>query len=90
MALVTLWIEPATRQLLKKTYDNVSFDFLPGRWLVRVEDVQATMTMGQPFPDVWLPRGIEADVALALGPVDLKYSLEYDQYRQAEATVNIR
>jgi hypothetical protein len=92
VALVTLWIEPASRQILKTTYDNVSFDFLPGQWLVRVEDVRATMTMGQPFPDVWLPRGIEADVSLtlALGPIDVKYSLEYDQYRQAEATVNIR
>jgi len=50
------------------------------------------MSMGQPFPDVWLPRSVEMKVAmeLAMGQVDLRYALEYHDYRLAEATVLIR
>src|SRR5436189_67292 len=29
VALVTLWIEPKAHQILKYTFDNVGFDFLP-------------------------------------------------------------
>ena len=74
VALVTLWVEPASHQIVKFTYDNVSFDFLPAQWLARVEDVNASMTMSQPFPDVWLPRAMDvnASVTLALGQVDFR------------------
>jgi hypothetical protein len=92
VALVTLWIEPASHQIVKFTYDNVSFDFLPAQWLVSVEDVRASMTMSQPFPDVWLPLAMEvtASLALALGPVDFRYALAYSNYRQATAEIRIR
>ena len=50
VALVTLWVAPASRQIVKYTFDNVNFDFLPASWLLRVNDIKATMTMGQPFP----------------------------------------
>ena len=52
VALVTLWVEPSAHQIVKYTFDNVGFDFLPAQWLVHVDDVKATMTMGQPFADV--------------------------------------
>ena len=92
VALVTMWIEPASHQIVKSTFDNVTFDFLPGQWLVRVEDVTASMSMGQPFPDVWLPRSVEMKVAmeLAMGQVDVRYALEYHDYRLADATVLVR
>ena len=92
VALVTLWIEPASHQIVKSTFDNVTFDFLPGQWLVRVNDVTASMSMGQAFPDVWLPRAVEMKVAMefAAGQVDVRYALEYHDYRLADATVLIR
>jgi hypothetical protein len=92
VALVTLWIEPASHQIVKTTYDNVTFDFLPVPWLARVDEVRASMTMGQAFPDVWLPRTLEmtASLTLALGPVDFRYALDYHDYRQADATIRIR
>ena len=37
VSLVTLWVEPKAHQIVKYTFDNVSFDFLPGAWLVRVK-----------------------------------------------------
>ena len=52
VSLVTLWIEPKAHQIVKYTFDNVGFDFLPVQWLVHVDNLRATMTMGQPFPDV--------------------------------------
>ena len=92
VALVTLWIEPTSHQIVKYTYDNVALDFLPAQWLVRVDDVRASMTMGQLFPDVWLPRALEMNVSLqlALGPVDFRYALDYHDYRQADATAKVR
>ena len=68
-ALVTLWVDPAEHQIVKYTFDNVWLDFLPGAWLVRIDDLRASMTMGQPFPGVWLPRdmAIHAGLTLAAG-----------------------
>ena len=91
VALVTLWVEPASHQIVKYTFDNVGFDFLPAQWLVRIGNVRAWMTMGQPFPDVWLPRGLEMSVAftLAVGPFDLRYALDYHDYKLADVTSKV-
>ena len=61
VALVTLWIEPSSHQIVKYTFDNVDFDFLPGAWLVTIDTVKASMTMSQPFPEVWLPKDIDLE-----------------------------
>jgi hypothetical protein len=92
VALITLWVDPAVRQIVKFTFENVDFGFLPGRWLVRVGDVKATMVMGQPFPDVWLPREMlfEGDVTLAAGRFEARYTREYYDYRQGETRARIR
>ena len=45
VALVTLWVEPNSHQIVKYTFDNVDFGFLPAQWLVRVNDVKASMTL---------------------------------------------
>lgn len=92
VALITLWVDPAVNQIVKFTFENVDFGFLPGRWLVRVGDVKATMVMGQPFPDVWLPREMvfEGDVTLAAGTFDVRYAREYYDYRQGETRARIR
>jgi len=91
VALVTLWIEPTAHQILKYTFDNVGFDFLPAQWLVHVSDLKATMTMGQPFPEVWLPDGLEVNLAmtLAIGQFDLRYSLDYHDYRRPDVTSKV-
>jgi hypothetical protein len=92
VARVTLWIDPSSHQIVKYTFENVSFDFLPARWLVRVDDLRATMTMSQPFPDVWLPRDLEMTVSmtLAIGQFDARYALDYRDYRRADVTSKIR
>jgi len=91
VALITLWIEPNAHQVIKYTFDNVGFDFLPVSWLLRVSDARATMTMTQPFPDVWLPDSLEINVALmiATGQYDLRYALDYHDYRQPDVTTKV-
>ena len=87
-SLVTLWLDEETQQIVKYTFDNVGLDFLPGAWAVEVDEVGASMAMRQVFPDVWLPESIEMRVALqlAIGTFDVRYRVEYRDYRLAETS----
>lgn len=91
VSLVTLWIEPNAHQIVRYTFDNVSFDFLPAQWLVHVENAHAVMNMSQAFPDVWLPRDVDMTVAmtLAAGRFDVHYGLEYHDYKRADVATNV-
>lgn len=91
VALVTLWVEPKAHQIVKYTFDNVGFDFLPAQWLVHISDFKATMTVAQPFPDVWLPTTLEMNLAMiaAVGQVDMHYNLEYHDYRVPSVTSKV-
>jgi hypothetical protein len=91
VALVTLWVEPKAHQIVKYTFDNVGFDFLPAQWLVHVNDLKASMTMGQPFPDVWLPNALDLALSgtLAVGQFDLRYRLDYHDYRRPDVTSKV-
>ena len=92
VSMITLWVDRDRHQILQYTFDDIDMDFLPGRTVARVDDVRATMRMGQPFPDVWLPKDIEMRfrMALAVGTVDARYLVEYHDYRQADVTYKIR
>ena len=92
VALVTLWVEPKAHQIVKYTFNNLPFDFLPGQWLLHIDDLRASMTMGQPFPDVWLPSDLEFEfgISLAVGQVDMRYALEYHDYRRPDVTTNVK
>jgi hypothetical protein len=92
VSLVTLWVDPDALQILQYTFDDIDMDFLPGRAIARVDDVKATMRMGQPFAGVWLPRDIEMRfrMALATGAFDARYVVEYHDYRQADVTYKVR
>jgi hypothetical protein len=91
-ALVTLWVEPTAHQILKYEFRNLPWDFLPGRSIVRVDDVTASMEMGQPFPDVWLPRSIRiaTEFSTALGELKGRFSTDYHDYRLASVSTRIR
>jgi hypothetical protein len=91
-ALVTLWIEPASHQIVQYRFENLPLDFLPGRSMVRVDGFGATMKMGQPFPGVWLPQDIDASgsFTLALGTCDAHYAVRYRNYREASVAVKIK
>jgi hypothetical protein len=56
-----------------------------------VNDLEATMTMAQPFPGVWLPRDVDMRLSamLAIGSVDFQYRLDYLNYREAATSGRI-
>jgi hypothetical protein len=89
---VTLWVDPASHQIVRYTFDNVWLDFLPAGWIVRIDDLRASMQMGQPFPSVWLPKNvmIHAGVTLALGSMEVQYKREFSNYRKADVTSRVR
>ena len=91
-SLVTLWIDPAQHQIVRYTFDNLGFDFLPGRWLFRLDDLTASMTMRQPFPGVWLPARIDmrASLSLATGTYEAAATRTYTGYREAETGGRVR
>jgi len=84
---VTMWVEPNQKHIVKYTFENVSLDFLPASWLVRVTELRANMIMTQAFPGVWLPRRIDVlgSFVLAPGPFSMSYDIEYSGYREATA-----
>jgi hypothetical protein len=92
VAMVTLWVDPQEYQIVKFTFTNVDFGFLPGRWLVRADDVTASMIMSQPFKGIWLPREISGAgrITLANGSYELRYGREFTDYQQGEVKTRIR
>ena len=91
-SMVTLWIDPKTHQILQYVFDDIDWDFFPGRTLVRIGNIEATMQMGQAFPNVWLPKSIEMrfEMMLAVGAVDAAYRVEYLNYKEAAVTYKIK
>jgi hypothetical protein len=91
VSLVTLWIDPSEHQILQYTFDNIDMDFLPGRSIVRVDEMKASMKMAQPFPEVWLPGSIDMDfgLTLAIGRVTARYEVLYQDYRLADVKARI-
>jgi len=102
VSMVTLWVEPKAHQIVKYVFNNVNMDFLPGAALVKLGDLKATMVMSQPFAgskaatpgsaEVWLPKGIEMYVSamIAIGQLDMRYSITYNDYRLAETSSRIK
>jgi hypothetical protein len=84
-SLVTLWIDPEVHQVVRYTFDNVGLDFLPGRWLVRVDGWHASIEMAQPIGGVWLPRRmtLSGRATTALGAFELRFTRDYTDYREA-------
>jgi len=94
VALVTLWVEPTSQQIVKYVFDNVNFDFFPGAWLLRVDELKASMEMSQPFKDkdIWLPKTIDFGFSamLAVGPVHGRYHVDYHDFREATTAGRIK
>jgi hypothetical protein len=88
---VTMWVEPRAHQIVKYTFDDLGWNFFPGQWLAQMDSATASMIMGQPFPDVWLPTSLEMNIGLlmAFGDVQLRYSVNYDNYRQADVQTRV-
>ncbi len=91
VALVTLWVDQQAKQIVRYTFDNVEFGFLPGRTLARLDTVRASMTMARVLDGVWLPATVSMDgaVTLATGSYRVEYLREFSGYRRGETSVTI-
>ena len=91
-ALVTLWIDPVEQQIVRFTFDNIGFEFLPLRWLIRLDGLTASMTMGRPLDSVWVPERIEASgvMTMASGSTTVAYSRTFSNYREARTGGRLR
>jgi hypothetical protein len=92
VAKATLWVEPAARQIVRYQLHNIDMDFLPGRSMVRADELNASMRMNQPFPDIWLPESLEirAGFTTAAGRLAARYDVKYSDYRLASTAVRVR
>ena len=108
VSLVTLWVEPTSHQIVKYTFDNVNFDFLPAAWLAPPErpegdDDDEPAVQGQTAGgrrrregggggDLWMPKDVEFYFAamLAIGSFDVRYRLDYHDYREAATSGRIK
>ena len=92
VTLVTMWIDPQEFQIVKFTFDNVDWGFLPGRAIVRVDEARASMTMGRYFENVWLPKELafRFGATFASGSYTFGYTREFYDYRKGEVSAKIR
>ena len=92
VALVTLWVEPKAHQIVKYTFDNVRFDFLPASGSCtsttckRVDDDGAAVS-GR-VAAARRSNSMSA-LTLAVGQFDLRYALDYHDYRRPDVTSKV-
>ena len=84
-SLVTFWVDLEAEQIAKYAFNNARMDFLPLRWLVRVESFEASAEL-MPVGDVWMPvrSTVTGRVVTALGEFRGSITQEFFDYREAE------
>ena len=88
--LITLLIAPEEHQIVQFTFDNAGFEFLPARWLVRLEDIKGSLVMDNPLGDVWLPREITAYGSISTANMELSVHYSHKFYSYAKTDVKIK
>ena len=89
---VTLLVDPDEHQIVRMTLDNTGFDFLPGGWLFKIDTVEMSLTMHEPFEGVWLARDIEgrARVTTANGDLGVDFASRFSNCVKAQTTTKYR
>ena len=89
---VTMWVDPQEHQIVRYSFDNADFGFLPGRAIVRVDEAKASMTMRRYFDGVWLPKSItmHGSATLATGSYEFNYDRTFFDYQKGEVSARIR
>jgi len=88
--LITLLIEPEEHQIVQFIFDNAGFEFLPARWLVRLDDIKGSLVMGKPLGDVWLPREITAYGSISTANMDLSIHYSHEFYSYSKTDVKVK
>ncbi|HSW38012.1 MAG TPA: hypothetical protein VLL97_00800 [Acidobacteriota bacterium] len=90
--LVTMLVIPEEHQIVKLTFDNVGLEFLPGRWLFRIDDIKASLVMHKVNDEVWLPREISVygSVSTAEMTLSINYLSEFFSYSKSDVRLEYR
>ena len=90
-SLVTMLVLPEEHQIVKWTFENVGLDFLPYKWLVRLEGIEASMIMDRPIEGIWLPREIHVAAAASTASfsLEVEYTRGFFDYRQTEVGARV-
>lgn len=88
----TMLVDPVEKQIVGMTLNNLGFDFLPARWLLQIDTVEATMKMHEPFTGIWLTESIDAHakVNTAMGDLSVRFSKTFYDYAEGSATATYR
>jgi hypothetical protein len=83
VSLVTLWVDPAEKQILKYEFRFQDLDFLPGRTLVRFEKRALDDGDGRAVCErlAALGVGMRFRLGSAVGPLEARYDVKYRDYR---------
>ena len=78
-------------QIVKWRFENDGRDYLPHRWLLRMEGIEASMIMAESIEGVWLPREIRAGETVSTASFQLAvvYSREFSDYGRTEAGARV-
>jgi hypothetical protein len=90
--MAILYVIPEEHQIVRMELGNIDFGFLPGKWLVRIDEIGAAITMAKQYGKVWLPEEIGAagKAVTAYGDLYVRYTRRFYDYRQAQVRVQFR
>jgi hypothetical protein len=90
--MAILYVIPEEHQIVRMELGNIDFGFLPGKWLVRIDQIGAAMTMAKQYGKVWLPEEIGAvgKAVTAYGDLYVRYTRRFYDYRLAQVRVQFR
>lgn len=84
-SMLTLWLEPEARRIVRYAFENSGLDFLPFRWLARADGFRASLEM-VPVGGAWMPgrMRLSARITTARGEIGVTVTQRFFEYREAE------
>ena len=84
-SMLTLWVDPEARRIVKYAFENSGLDFLPLRWLARADGFRASLEMA-PVGGVWMPArmNLAARITTGRGALEVTVAQRFFEYREAE------
>jgi hypothetical protein len=74
-SLITLWVIAEERRLVALRYHNIGMQFLPLRWLVQVQSLDAEMIIDAAADGTWLPRRLSVNLRASMAPAQITIAL---------------
>jgi hypothetical protein len=85
-SLVTLWVLAEERRLVAWHFHSIGMQFLPLRWLLQVQSLDAEMIIDAAADGTWLPRRLTLNVRASMAPsqIAIELSRTFDGYSRPD------